>query len=425
MTPEGEATGPASGSWRVVLALALLGTVLGFGWGIADQPVWRATATVVVESDSKGSSEARLERFAQRGGSEEVATKAAGLLGDDVPGADLLSQVTVRPSPRGGFLVIAADADAPDVAAAAADGYQRALVAVEGDPLAPGRAAAIPSEPHEDRSAAIWAGIGFLAGLLAGLLAAGLLAASRRRVVDEGPREASPPVAADPLAAFADRLGARLTDFDPGAGGTLVRTDGGGVEISRQAVAEVGMLADRLRIRAGGGPRSLAVTPVGDGVDATGLAAALAAAAAAAGRNVLLVEADLAAPQVAGRLGVAPLPGLADYLNANASPRDVLRSVEVAPLGTSRFACVPAGAPGGDASLAGGRFAALVGRLERAYDLVVYVAPPILESPGAAAVARLAEAVAVAVGSGADPDLDDAAGSLDGAHVTVVAAVSS
>ncbi len=423
MTPSAEATEPATGSWRIVLGLALIGALLGFGWGIADQPVWRATATVVVESDSQGSDQARLERFAQRGGSEEVATKAAGLLGDDVPGADLLAQVTVRPSPRGGFLVIAADADAPDVAAAAADGYQRALVAVEGDPLAPGKAARIPSEPYEDRSAALWAGIGFLAGLLVGLLTAGLLVASRRRGVDAAPRAAPPSVAVDPPAAFADRLGARLTDFDPGAGGTLVRADGGGVEIPRQAVAEVGMLADRLRIRAGGGPRSLAITAVGDGVDVTGLAAALAAAAAGAGRSVLLVEADLAAPQAAGRLGVASAPGLADYLNASASPREVLRSVEMAPGGTTGFVCVPAGMAGGDASLAGDRFAGLVRRLDRVYDLVIYVAPAILDGPDAEAVARLTEAVAVVVGSGADPDLDDAAGRLEGAHVTVVAAV--
>jgi hypothetical protein len=122
-------------------------------WGIADQASLagrprrsrsRATRRAPIE--------ARLERFAQRGESDEVATTAAGLIGDDVPGADLLSDVTVRPSPRGGSLTITATADAPDVAAAAADGFQRALVEVEGDPLALGKAASIPAEPYEDRS---------------------------------------------------------------------------------------------------------------------------------------------------------------------------------------------------------------------------------------------------------------------------------
>jgi hypothetical protein len=181
LTAGAEAGGPAAGGWRIVLVLALVGALLGFGWGIADQPRWRATATVAVESDSQGSDQARLERFAQRGESDEVATTAAGILGDDVPGADLLADVTVRPSPKGGFLIVTAAADAPDVAAAAADGFQRALVEVEGDPQALGKAAAIPADPYEDRSAALWAGIGFLAGLVAGLLAAGLQVLGRRR----------------------------------------------------------------------------------------------------------------------------------------------------------------------------------------------------------------------------------------------------
>ncbi len=317
MTAAAEAGGSAAGGWRIVLAMALVGTLLGFGFGIADQPRWRATATVAVESDSQGSDEARLERFAQRGESEQVATAAAGMLGDDVPGADLLADISVRPAAPGGFLIVTADADAPDVAAAAADGFQRALVEVEGDPLALGKAATIPSEPYEDRSAALWAGIGFLAGL----------------------------------------------------------------------------------------------------------AAALAVAAAGAGRNVLLVETDLAAAALAAALGVAPSPGLVDYLGGDAAPRDVLRAVVVAPSGSAGFACVPAGVAAAGASVAGPRFEGLVGRLARVYDLVIYVAPPVLDSSDADAVTGLTEAVAVVAGPGVGADeLDEAAGLLEGARVAVVAA---
>lgn len=170
MSLRDDAGGPdRPAGWRIVLALALVGAAIGFAWGIADQPRWRATATVAVESDSQGSDRARLERFAQRGESEEVATRAAALLGNDVPGADLLADVSVRPAPQGGFVVIAATADAPDVAAAAAGGFQRALVGVEGNPLALGAAAAIPDAPAHDRPAGLWAAIGLLAGVLVGL----------------------------------------------------------------------------------------------------------------------------------------------------------------------------------------------------------------------------------------------------------------
>lgn len=168
-------------SWRTILALGLLGMILGFGWGIADQPVYRATAGVAVESDSQGADEARLERFAQVGESERVATVAAGLLGSDVAGADLLSDVTVEPASAGGAVLVVATSESPDYAAAAANGYAEALVNVEGDPLALGAAATIPSEPYENRSAPLSAAIGLLAGLILGVIVAIVVSASSRR----------------------------------------------------------------------------------------------------------------------------------------------------------------------------------------------------------------------------------------------------
>jgi uncharacterized protein involved in exopolysaccharide biosynthesis len=168
--------------WRLIFALGLLGLVLGGAWGVADEPVYRATAGVAVESDSQGADEARLERFAQRGESDEVATQAAGLLGDDVPGADLLSETSVQPAPQGGALIVSASSETPDFASAVANGVAAALVQVEGDPLALGATASIPTSPSEDRSAIRWAASGLLIGLIVGLIvAAGLSWSSRRR----------------------------------------------------------------------------------------------------------------------------------------------------------------------------------------------------------------------------------------------------
>ena len=433
MTPDGDDGRSLEGGWRIVLALALIGAALGFGWGIADQPQYRATATVAVESDSQGSDQARLERFAQRGMSEEVATRAAGLLGDDVPGADLLSDVTVRPAPHGGFVVVSATADAPDVAAAAADAFQRALVDVEGHPLALGEASAIPSGPIDDRPAALWAGIGLLVGLLAGVIVATILRQPRRRDSDPLPvgrrRDVAvppgpEPADADQLAALADRLGAAVAGFDPG--GAAVTGDGAGnVAIPAQAAADVGTLADLLEVRAGNGPRSLAVTSVGDAVDAAGLCTALAIAAAGPGRHVLVVEADLFEPSLAARLGVAPAPGLHDYLEDDASPPDVLRSVRTAGAESDGFACVPAGDAAVGARVAGPRFAALVDRLARVYDLVIYVAPPVLGSEDADAVTGLVDDVVVLVGADASSvELGHAGDLLAGAPVAIVATAS-
>lgn len=418
---------PSPAGWRIVLALALIGAALGFGWGIADQPRWRASATVAVESDSQGSDRARLERFAQRGESEQVATRAAVLLGNDVPGADLLADVTVRPAPQGGFVVVTATADAPDVAAAAADGFQRALVDVEGEPLALGSAATIPGSPTGDRPAALWAAIGLIAGALAGLLVAAVL----RLLRHEGgrhPRGTSPAEALEDRAdagstsALAGRLGAGVAELDPGPDGPIVGSgNGAGLAVAPAAAPAVAELAGRLGVVGGAGPGSIALTAIGPGADPLGVAAALAIAATEAGLRALVVDADLGRPGLARRLGVEPAPGLHDYLEGRAGPREVLRGVAVA--GGEGFAAVPAGSPAPGATVAGSRFAALVSRLGRAYDVVLYASPPILGSEDADAVVGLVDEVVLLVGPDPSPaDLDRAAELLAGTPVTTVAA---
>ena len=59
-----------------------------------------------------------------------VADTAAAVLGSDVAGADLLSEVDVAPSADGGTLIVTASSEQPDFAAAAADGYADALTEV-------------------------------------------------------------------------------------------------------------------------------------------------------------------------------------------------------------------------------------------------------------------------------------------------------
>ncbi|MCC7254283.1 MAG: hypothetical protein IT540_20680, partial [Hyphomicrobium sp.] len=155
--------------------------------------------------------------------------------------------------------------------------------------------------------------------------------------------------------------------------------------------------------------------------DAVGLAAAVAVVAAEAGLRVLLVDADLARPVLAERLGVEPAPGLQEYVDGRAGPRDVLRSIVVANGG--ELAVLPAGRAGPGARFDGPRFAALVERLGRVHDVVLYAAAPILGG-GDAVIASVAEVVPV-VGSGLTAtDLEHAAALLGGSRVAVVATAS-
>jgi hypothetical protein len=372
--------------------LVLVGAAVGFGWGIADRPTYRATATVVVESDSQGADAARLERFAQRGESEAVARRAAAILGRDVPGADLLADVTVEPAVEGGYLVVGAESQAPDVAAAAADGFARALVAVEGEPLALGAAATIPAAPVSDRPAGAWAGFGALAGLIAGLIA---LAATRRRRRDGRAVAVPSPAPATPW--LPPGREDRFVELGPPL---LASGDRARPAIAPAAVADAGMLADRLGVRSGPESRTLAVVPVGAAGPAAELAVVLAIAASGAGRRALVVESNLASPALAGRLDAAAAPGLSEYLLGHAAPREVLRAITAEPAG---FACVPAGEHPSADGVSGPRFADLAARLARAYDLVVHLAPPVRDGNGGDAVAALVDEVVVVAGPESDP----------------------
>lgn len=402
--------------WRSILVIGLLGLAIGFGWGVADQPRYRATAGVAVESDSQGSDRSRLERFAQRGESEEVATEAAGLLGDDVPGADLLSDVVVKPSPKGGAVIVAATSESPDYATAAANGYAEALVEVEGDPLALGAAAQIPSAPIEERSAGLYAAIGLLLGLLIGLVVALAMTLAGRRAGpgraasghrDEHPDEAFP--GADPAVDLADRLGVPLLGYLPEADARMLRAASGTIDLPSDQLDDLRGIVSALDLGRGTSPGSVGVLALGAGDLGAYVAIGLTTAAADETQSAILVDADLSRPALAGWLGVAPGPGLAEYLNGDAAPRDVLRTVraEVAAAETpAGFACVPAGLPRPGASIRNDRFRGLVGRLSRAYDVAVYTSAQPLDGGEAGFLAGLVDAVVVVVGSAvADEDV--------------------
>jgi Mrp family chromosome partitioning ATPase len=387
---------------RVVLALGLIGLLAGFLWGIADVPAYTGTATVLVSADGGEVDPAELDRLAALGETEKVAAKAAAKLGRDVPGADLLSEVTVSPAPARGGLVVRASADAPDIAAAAANGYAAALVDVGGKDLEAGAAAEPPDSPSSNRSAPLWSAIGLLAGLaLGGALVLAL--GARRRSED---REEPAPIGTEPAeAAPAAAAPAEPSPESPGgpeldvialpAGPPTERSEDG-LRPAPGAADALDDLLDDAAVGEEGGVVKLAVL----GAGAAELGLGLAAAASARGLTVIVVEADLAEPRLAELAGVPAAPGLGDYLRGDAGPRDVLRSAKSA--GGPPVVCLPAGeeGDGGAALLAAARFEALARRLPRVYDLVLLTGPlPRGERGGP--VAAVADAV-VLVGGGRD-----------------------
>lgn len=147
----------------------------------------------------------------------------------------------------------------------------------------------------------------------------------------------------------------------------------------------------------------------GEGEAASVAAIALAAAASASGRRTILVECDLARPRLAAQVGVAPAPGLHEYLRWEAEPADVLQPVVMAGSAASVVAdpliCVCGGRPASKTETLLGlqSFAHMVEKLRKAYELVMLVAPPAIEEPASCQVAaRQADAVVVGLPSGRD-----------------------
>lgn len=155
------------------------------------------------------------------------------------------------------------------------------------------------------------------------------------------------------------------------------------------------------------GQRVLVV--VGEGEAPAAAATGIAAAASATGLGTILVDCDLARPKLAGSVGIAPSPGLHEYLRWEAEPRDVLQPVSLAGAaagdGTAQLVCFAAGRPAAKTETLLGlqSFAHMVAKLRGAYELVLLLAPPLLSEPAAClAVAAQADRVVAGEAKGSD-----------------------
>jgi hypothetical protein len=150
------------------------------------------------------------------------------------------------------------------------------------------------------------------------------------------------------------------------------------------------------------GRRAVLVT--GEEAPAATLAVALAGVGAAAGTPTALVECDVERPRIAADLGLAPTPGLHEYLRWEVTPRDIVQPLTLAgsagSAGAGPLACVCAGRPTGDARtlLSLRSFHHMTTKLRDAYGLVVLLGPP-LEGPGGSlgSIAAAADCVLAAL----------------------------
>jgi Mrp family chromosome partitioning ATPase len=149
-------------------------------------------------------------------------------------------------------------------------------------------------------------------------------------------------------------------------------------------------------VREGLGKRRV-VLVTGTETAAPTVAVGLAGVAAAAGVTTVVVECDVEHPRLADDLGLAPEPGLHEYLRWEATPADILQPLALAGSAASgdaaALACVVAGRQSDQArTLLGlGSFRHMTSKLRQAYELVVLLGPP-LEGAGGALDTAAAEA---------------------------------
>jgi receptor protein-tyrosine kinase len=150
------------------------------------------------------------------------------------------------------------------------------------------------------------------------------------------------------------------------------------------------------------------VAMAGEGDEPAVAAIALASAASTSGRRTILVDCGLAQPRLAAHIGLTPAPGLHEYLRWEAEAADILQPVVLAGPAARTLAdplvCISAGRPAAKAETLLGlqSFAHMIEKLRSAYELVLLLAPPVLDEPGSClAVAAQADAVLVGLRAGA------------------------
>lgn len=131
----------------------------------------------------------------------------------------------------------------------------------------------------------------------------------------------------------------------------------------------------------------------GKSVTASNLAIALAAT----GKKVILVDADLRTPSIAGLFELEAEVGLSDVLAGNAQLGDAVQ-----PWGTTTLSILPAGSISANASELVGSSAsdALIAALAGGYDFVVIDSPALVPVTDAAVLARVVGSALLVVGAG-------------------------
>ncbi len=139
-------------------------------------------------------------------------------------------------------------------------------------------------------------------------------------------------------------------------------------------------------LTAGRPPRSLFVADGISSEDGVAPAVALATVSALEGRRTLLVDCDFSRRPVAARLALEQAPGIGDFLNRAAGPRELLQQIELGgpaardtgAAGSLVFIAAGGGSPYPMPAPTWDRYRHFIGKVTKAYEFVVVAGESLL-----------------------------------------------
>ncbi|MEF2977464.1 polysaccharide biosynthesis tyrosine autokinase [Subtercola sp. YIM 133946] len=420
--------------WVAIIALTVLGALLGWGWTFTQPKVYQADSSGIVAISSAGGgigsisvgdslSKSKATTYVSLGESRAVAQRVIDTLGLTTTPEQLVGHVTVVNTKDTPTLSVTAQADSPEKAKALADGWITALAAqittIEGpaqaaDPtsgadastiaLVPVESAVMPSQPISPNVR-----IALAAGLAIGFLL-GVAFAIIRNILDRRIRASEAIERLFGLSVIGTLpRDSRLTDENrivPTAANTDYSKKGDGHALP-EALRELRTNLQFMNVD--NPPRIIIVTSPMPNDGKSTVTANLAVTLAAAGEKVIVVDGDLRRPSVTKAFGLVPGVGITDLLIGKAEIQDVLQ-----PWGeTGNLLILGAGSiPPNPSELLGSEgMNVLLHELSK--DAIVFVdAPPLIPVTDAAILAARGDGALVVVSAG-KTTTDELAKALD------------
>lgn len=377
----------------MLIALTLLGAILGAAASLFVVPKYRATAKVYVSTDSAATitdltqgttfSEQVVAGLAEVATTPYVLSEVRSALGLPYTSRQLTTKITASAPTQTSVLEITASDSSPRRSARIADSvaYYLASAAHRLTPNTAGQAGAVKLTQIQSASADVELVspnvlVNLVLGLLTGLIVAMVVGAAREaldtrvRSMNDVEHLTTRPI----LGAITYDAGARSRPL-------VVHDDAG----SPRAEAHRALRTNLQFLDFDRGARVLVVTSAVPGEGKSTSAANLALALAETSKRVLLVDADLRRPALAKYLGLEGDTGLTDVLIGSATLNEAVQR-----WGSGGLYVLPAGRipPNPTELLQSGGMRTLITQLESEYESVIFDAPPLLPVADAAILAR-------------------------------------